>query len=454
MEHKNDSVGALSVQLSMACIFCTLVYWFSAGGQAGLIYPMALIPYAPALYGLNRLFLRRERSVRALVLLNLSAGVAFFAALVPAIGWGEWGALAFAAVLCLWLTAQGGWLAVEPPALPRVILCLDVSLVVLILFVAYGSAVQVPAYQLIPACVGCAGSLLGLMIRRIGGGLGARGWSFVGAAFLVVLALVFLLVGVAAAPAGQGVVALWGALTAAARFAAALLWQILVWISSLFPPPSREGEMEMDPVQIELHEEAELAEANPIVMAVLAVLLIAGMLFLVVWGLRMLGRIRIGGVKAARTVRPRRKRLSLLAGLRRLLASWAAYFRLRAWLFHKRNTPEGLFYLLVRQCRMAPWHKRRGETPREFLLRLRRSAGGDPELAAALDELIPAVDAALYAPPGRAGRAAHAGLIRRRIGASARRQFVRDGLDRLPWRKNREAARAPLFKEGSDFEEN
>ena len=66
---------------------------------------------------------------------------------------------------------------------------------VLILFVAYGSAVQVPAYQLIPACVGCAGSLLGLMIRRIGGGLGARGWSFVGAAFLVVLALVFLLVG-------------------------------------------------------------------------------------------------------------------------------------------------------------------------------------------------------------------------------------------------------------------
>ena len=205
--------------------------------------------------------------------------------------------------------------------------------------------------------------------------------------------------------------------------------------------------MEMDPVQIELPEEAELAEANPIVMAVLAVLLIAGMLFLVVWGLRMLGRIRIGGVKAARTVRPRRKRLSLLAGLRRLLASWAAYFRLRAWLFHKRNTPEGLFYLLVRQCRMAPWHKRRGETPREFLLRLRRSAGGDPELAAALDELIPAVDAALYAPPGRAGRAAHAGLIRRRIGASARRQFVRDGLDRLPWRKNREAARAPLFKE-------
>ena len=116
---------------------------------------------------------------------------------------------------------------------------------------------------------------------------------------------------------------------------------------------------------------------------------------------------------------------------------------MRIWLIRNRNTPRGLFYLLIRRCRMGPWHKRRGETPREFLLRLRRSTGGDPELAAALDELIPAVDAALYAPSVQADRIAHARLIRRRIGASVRRQFIRDSLERLPWSGKRIKTHSP-----------
>ena len=87
-----------------------------------------------------------------------------------------------------------------------------------------------------------------------------------------------------------------------------------------------------------------------------------------------------------------------------------------------------------------PWRRRRRETPRELLLRLRRSAEGHRELADAQVGLIPAVDAALYAPPGRAEPAVpYARLIRRRVGASVRRQFVRDSLARLPWRGRRAA---------------
>ena len=160
----------------------------------------------------------------------------------------------------------------------------------------------------------------------------------------------------------------------------------------------------------------------------LAVLLGAGLLCLSVWFLRRLGRLRTGGKVSVGPSAPSRGRSSLRAGLRKLLASWAAYLRMRIWLVRNRNTAEGLFHLLVRRCRMSPWHKRRGETPREFLLRLKESAGNDPELSAALAELIPAVDAALYAPPGRDGVPVQGRLIRRRIGASVRRQFLRQRL--------------------------
>ena len=306
MERRDELAGALAVQLSTACMFCTLVYWFARDGQAGLIFPLALIPYGPAVYGLNRLFLRRERSARALVLFNCALGLSIFAAMAADIGWGGRWTLLAAAVFCAWLTVRGGGLALEPPTLPRMILCLDGSLVTLLLAVAYAAAVQAPSYQLIPACVGCAGALLGLMLRRAGGELGARGWAFVGAAFLALLALVVLVVSFAAAPAGQGVTALWRMLTAAVRAAADLLSKILLWLFSLLPAPSGEGDPMMEPIQVELPEELEQAETNPAVAAVMAALAAAGALFLAVRVLRMLGRLRVGGRRGAgcRPARP------------------------------------------------------------------------------------------------------------------------------------------------------
>ena len=445
MERRNEVVGALSVQLSTACMFCTLVYCFAQEGQAGMIFPLAFIPYGPAIYGLNRLFLRRERSARALVLLNCALGLVPFGAMAADIGWGKWWTLIFAAIFCAWLTARGGGLAMEPPALSRVILCLDGSLATLILFVAYGAAVQVPSYQMLPACIGCAASLLGLMILRVGGGLGARGWTFVGAAFLALFAMVFLLVSFAAAPAGQGVTVLWGLLTAVVRFAVDLLGKVLIWLLSLLTAPAGDGEWMMELPQMELPQELGEAEVNPVVAVVAAALVAAGVLALAIWGLRKLGRVRVGGRRSVREPGQSRRRLSLMRALRRLLAFWAEHIRLRVWLARNRNTPVGLFYLLVRRCRMGPWHKRREETPKEFLLRLRRSAEGDRELAGALDTLILEVDVAFYAPPGRAERTVpRARLIRRRIGASVRRQFIRDSIARLPWRKGGAGGQDPL----------
>ena len=435
MERKNETVSALSIQLSTACVFATAVYWITRDEGVGTIFPLALLPYAPVLYGLNRLYLRRERSLQRLVLLNLCLGLACFAVLAADVGWGRWTALALAAVCCLWLTSQGCEMALNPPDLSRAVLCLDLSLVVLLFSVAYGAMVQVSIYQLAPACVGCASALLGLMIRRMGGGIRARGWIFVAGAFLGVVALVFLAVEFVAAPAGQGLVSLWNALIAAVRTIGTWVGKFLTWLLSLVPPPEGDAMIGAEPPPAAMFNGEEEMQVNPAILVVLIALLAVGALCLAVWILRRLGRIRVGGGSVVGAAASRRKRNPLGKGLRRLFSSWAAYFRMRLWLIRHRDTPEGLFYLLVRRCRMVPWHKRQGETPREFLLRLRNHAAADPTLAAALEELIPAVDAALFAPPGRTGAAPQSRLIRRRIGATVRRQFVRDGRNRRRTRR-------------------
>ena len=157
----------------------------------------------------------------------------------------------------------------------------------------------------------------------------------------------------------------------------------------------------------------------------LGIVLVVG---LVIWGFWMLGRFYIGGAPViSRTKGHERKRLSFWNGLKRLFRLWKN--KLRVWLFlwKNRSTPVGIYFLVEEKCRMGPWHKREGETPREFLGRLKGYAAGDEPLSEALAGLIPAVDVALYS--GRGGKTAQipqARLIRRRIGGTVRRQFFRN----------------------------
>ena len=88
----------------------------------------------------------------------------------------------------------------------------------------------------------------------------------------------------------------------------------------------------------------------------------------------------------------------------------------------------GLYFLLVQRSRPTPWHKLQGETPREFLSRLRDRAAGDPELIQALENLIPAVDQALFASYTGEELFSKAALVRRRLGTAVYRGMVRDAV--------------------------
>lgn len=441
---ERKTLSSLSVQISLACSLytftCLMMLNQTSGAGPGWYYPLVLLFYAPAIYGFNRLLLRTPRTLRALVLWNGGAYLLLLASVLVIGGWQGLAYAVFAALFCLWVTAQGAQLSLEPPTLSQLILRLDICLLLLVIFVGYTAALGFDLLWNLPIVIGCASAIVGVISSRVGGRLGGRGRAVMAAAFLIILALVWLLVRFVAAPAGGGFVALWEAVLSALKTLGHLITQVLLFLASLVP--QTQGELEMEPQEgaAQLPAEDVVIEVSPVVTAVAVGIAAIALVAVVVLLLRALGRLRVGG-KSAVIVKasPTRKRLSFFQGFGKLLAAWKQSLRLRLWLWRNRDTPAGLFFVLDRRCRSGPWRRGPGETPREFLLRLGRAAQGDQALSAALSELVIAVDTALYAPPASAQTlppVSGASLIRRRIGRAVRRQFLQQCLARFSKKSN------------------
>ncbi|MDD3346448.1 DUF4129 domain-containing protein [Oscillibacter sp.] len=422
---ERKTLPALSMQFSTAAIFCSLTYLMTPEKETiGLFYPQVLLLYAPLIYWINRLFLRRSRTMRAATVLNGAAAIALLAAIALITG-GSLVFLLFAGIFCVWLTAQGVQGAQQTPKLHQMIIALDLSLLVLVLLTGYTALTGIGLCWSAPIAAGCAAAIVGVVCRRTGGNLGGRGWSFIGCVFVLLSLALWLLVRFVAAPAGGGLVALWNGALGFLKFVGGMLAKVLLFLLSLFPVP--DGELASSPLPPALAQAAqEVEKLDPsVLMAVAAVgllLLAVAVIFLLHW----LGRFRVGGETAEKAFVPMRRRLSLRGGLGRLFALWRERLGRALFLWRRRDLPDGLYYQLVRRCRRGKWRKRPGETPRDFLSRLLVSARDDRELSDALEALLPAVDAALFAPPAHAAQAVPgARLIRRRIKKAVRRQFLR-----------------------------
>lgn len=445
MDNRSSLLPAAASLFATSCLQCTLVYLTTLNAYApGPYYPLMLLPYSLVLFAANRLFLRRERTVLGLVLLNGGLSLAAFLSVVLVNPLPDWGSLLFAALFCLWLAARAGQLAWSPPTLFQLILSVDLCLAALALFTAYLAALELPVSWCAPIAAGCAASILGLIVYRSGSSLNLKSGLFLAAVFAGVFAMVWLLVGYLAAPAGEGLVTLWNWLVSAVLFLLGQLWRLLVFLTSLLPPAPAE-ELTLEPEQIQMPEQEEtLTQANPVVLAVfLAILALAALVLAIRLALR-LRRLRLAPhTHSVRISGTRAGRISLLAGLRRLLAGLWSRLVLRLTLWRNRNTAWGLYFLLVRRSAPTPWHKLRGETPREFLTRLREGAAGDQDLAQALDRLIPAVDLALFSPGGPEGELPQAPLIRRRLGRAMGLLTLRQLVSRLPGLRSRLAGENP-----------
>lgn len=433
---KKYILPSLAAQFAVACNLTTFYLLMTLReGLVGRMFPLSLLAYGPLLYLLNNWFLRRERTLRGLLVLNVCA-MAFYAAIfigvdgVPAIS-----QLAFMLIFTAWLTIKAQSLARTPPQVSGVLLCLDGSILTLMLFSAYTAAEGLALVWSIPVLSGFAAAVLGAAVRRMDRPLGWRETGVLVAAFGVVVLFMWLLLSIVAAPTGHGLVLAWQGLGLLITMVQRVLTWVMECLAALFRSESLPAVFPQEEYTFDM-EELPVGEENPFIAAVLGGVLLVVAVAGVIWLLRYLGTIKLKGKKIEKAAATTRTRPSLVRALRELLAGWRKKLALRRFLRRNRNTPVGLYFHLVRQCRVSPWHKRPGETPREFLSRLEELARNDEALLRAMQRLIPAVDERLYGvAPVQTLEGAQ--LIRRRMGAVVRRQVFQDKLDRIRFKCGR-----------------
>ena len=423
------TLSAMAKQVSLACCLYILVFITTpVMEEESLYFPLVLLPYGPCLYLVNRLFLRTERTMRGLAILNGTAFALLLGSVLYARGWRGLLSLFFTGLICMWPTLRSVFNAQKPPTLHDMILSLDASMLLLVVSVAYVTIMEKPLWQMIPAVTGCAAAVLGVISRRISRPMGTREWGVITLSFCGIFGVMWLLVSVAAVPAGQGLVALWNGLMAVLRFLGRQITRLMMALAKLFPESSR-GELPpgMEIGDLSAMEEVSF-EISPVLVMILAAAAVAVVLGLFLLLLKYLKQFRVGGSMPQKKAAEKRRRISLFRAILLRLKTCLTHIKTSLYLWRKRNTPEGVFYLLVRRCAKGSWRKLPGETPREFLLRLRDAVGEQEGLAAALEELILEVDAALFAPASAGKTIRTARLIRQKLGRRLKREALRETL--------------------------
>ena len=429
MERKQLAACLISEYAAASC-FCFVAaagMSGSTGSYAGF-FPLALLLYAPAVFLLFLGFLRKERSVLSICLL----GALFFLAMsflllrymsfdlmagrtvlpeAEVNGTGllkrlfpgfydlgcDPGLLAYVLLFTLILTCMSERDAIKPAALRRQIVQLDITVIVLLLYVVVLSLLGGPLIAALPQCLAAVLLVLSIRMHRSSRPLGARDLLFLGASFAGIAVLVVLFTRYLAGPASAGIAALWDAFVSCLKFLLGLVWRLLVFLASLFP---EHEEMPYEPefgiMKLPEREQEEPAGDATVAIIILAVLAFWGLFML----LRYLYRLKLGGKKKARTrsVYAKRNRIPFFQGLFRLFASLKRRFLLWRLLREQRDTAPGLFFWIVRKFRLSPLRKKAGETPRAFLSRLGLALGGEP--ASLLDGLADAAEKEMYAPSG------------------------------------------------------
>ncbi len=410
----------LALQFATACCLCTV--WNMLLQEPGLpldLFPLVLLPFAPAVFLVNRLFLRRQRSMLALILLNAALVAAVLLASWRLDGFPDGAGLIFQVCFCVWPAVSGANGILRPVPLRTMIVCVDISVVLLLIWTGYLAGSGASPEGGIPMAAGLAAAVLGLVLYRTNRVPGLRDWGMIGLAFAGILAGTWLLLTLAA-PTGMALVRLWETLVNVGR---RLLYLLLWLLDKLFQVPP--GDISGDVPLPEIPERDPVEPGDPTLLIVLGIVGAIALVAFLVWNLlRMRVGGKVGGKKTA--ARTRRHRLSLWEALKRLRETVRSWLQMRRFLRREKNTPAGLFYILVRRCRLGPWRQRPGETPRAFLCRLRESAAGDPELATALETLTSLVEEALFAPDPPRRTVPEATMIRRKIRRAVMGQFLRE----------------------------
>ena len=388
----NDAFPALMRRISSACILYSLIYMIMSAEKTDMrLFPLTLLVYAPGIYLLDLLFLKKERSVRSLVIFNALLGALYYASVFIIDGLLPFMGMTLILCVCAFVTFRGCTDAVRPPELHEMVQSLDLASLMLAVFISYAVISGTDAAVMLPAAVGFAAAVAGIAAKRVESRLRPLHLLLLCCVPALICAAAIFAARGAGNAVREGLLAVWDLICRVGAFIGDVLHRIFELLASLIRDS---GPIELEPAVAPMPGGEFIMEETPgigpAVIGAVCLLLLAFALFLI---LRCSGRKKVGGRSktVSRKLRVRRS-VSLADALRRLLERLRLQVKKRAFLRKNRDTALGLYYTAERICRHTPLQKSRGETPREFVSRL---AGSIPD-GDALRLLLPEIDAALF----------------------------------------------------------
>lgn len=392
MKSNKPAAGVLLAAARSALICCGVYLLALRNGGAGNIYPLSLVPYAVAAFLYNRLLLRKDRTVAALVWFDLALCAAYFLAVSFLQPWGSIRQAIAAFIVTGALTAAEAKDNLKPIGLHDVIITVDASFLSLAVSMAVLFGIEYSAQWALCAIVGAVSAFAALLDYRLdcinrAGRIGVLSVG-AGAGLVITLAASQKI----ASSVGKAIVAVWNIVLSVLGFIADLLERFFLWLASF--APEIEGDIEIDPTEgINLPaEEAVQTGFDPTWL--FCVLLVCAAAVLFIYLIRRKTRLTAHGRVSATKVSS--ESVGLRFALKRLFEKLRNALRLARALKRKRRTPAGI-YLRVSKCAVRP---QSCETAKEYLLRLAAHECVDTSESAALAELADAVNRQLYSLSG------------------------------------------------------
>ena len=419
MEERNGAVfGTFALILSDIALLeaAFVVFGSSEGSKTLSIGFLPWLALAVAELSLYRRFLRRERTLLVAVgfltasyLVTAAVLFAFFVRLP--------GIVATIIAFLFWAVPQYHiYMSSEkPPTLEKLTTRFEGVIVALLLMLIFLVGTDRQLALLLPCAASAALCLASLVIMRTSRGTRSQGRRLRGVAVIVAFILmicvavtVFLLFASAsfADLIAAGVTALFDGI----KFVFNLIARFLAWLSALIPVGEHGGGPLEGTVQAPdgPGEPDMVFDFGPTIVIVIVSAVVAIALVCLIIAVLHFRRKKIGGkrILVTSTVKQRRTR-SRRSGR---FINALRFFR-NSILY--RNTPQGVFVRLERWGRLRRCGRKRGETPRSYLLRLTEN---NPEHKTALHSLADALDSCWY------GDKKHSQLPRRTL-AKLRRSF-------------------------------
>ena len=432
MSEKHTFSGIMA-QLTLACIICTLTYTmlFIYGRQPNLYYPAVLMIYGPMLYIIDIFFLRKQRTQEQLTILNAVLCVLFIVSVLVIDGLGGGVEAAFTIAFSIWLAVNSAKMAMVRPRLQNMISQFDVSAIVLVLFMAFLTYKELSEVWCIPAVIGFTAAVLGVISRRMGRRMGIKEWGTIGGVFIAIFAVIWVVITFVARPVGNALSFLANKFIAGISFVAGKFFGLLDSFAALFNKDADYTNIYGEPQQnISVSEQEMLSEMDYSYLIPIAVIAAIVILGLIVWAYLQVRKQHIGGsVLFAETKQTEGEKTSFIDGIKNAFLMMSRSIKVKIAISANKNKPLGLFYYAVIKMQHSSMHKDTGETPCEFLEKLKNaeiiSADAaekepDKEFIQAMNEFINKVDTAFYAPAFENEDIKKASLIRKKLKAMRR----------------------------------